>query len=306
MQQLVERHSLSILKLLTNYEDFLGSLTHVVDMGCGSGTDVEWWATLKNNNDPPEPYNFNCFAVDTDGAKLAQVPNRKNIHKIQNSFDADFLLPVPVDFIWAHDCLQYSVDPMHTLKMWNSYLNVNGMLVVTVPQHTGIEYHKQYSRSYNGCIYHYTPLMLIYMLALNGFDCRDAYLLKQFQDPWIHFATYKTDIAPMDPQTTTWFDLADRGLLHHSIVSSLNTNGFVKQEEIVMPWLNKELYFIDYVSQRMDFPPATETTGAPSDEIIQAEESTIDQAKKVERGTKLLKPRPLLTKPPTRKSYKNA
>jgi len=306
MPVLVERHSLSILSLLQQYEVFLESLKHIADMGCGSGADIDWWATLENSENPPEPYNFNCFAVDRSSSKLAQVPNRKNIHKINNSYDAEFLFPVPIDFIWAHDSLQYSTDPLHTLRRWNSYMNTNGMLVVTVPQHTGIEYGRQYSRAYNGCIYHYTPLMLIYMLAVNGFDCRDAYLLKRWQDPWIQMAVYKSDVPAMDPATTTWFDLADKNLLHPSIVNSLNSNGFIKQEEILMPWLDKELYFIDYVSQRMETPPATETTGVINDDVTRSDRISIEQPKEAVRATEILKPRPLLNKPPTRKSYKNA
>jgi len=301
----LDRHSLSILNLIQQYDVFLESIRHIADMGCGIGKDITWWATLMNNNDPPEPYNFNCFAVDIDAGKLAQIPDLKNIHKINSSYDSEILFPVPVDFIWAHDSLQYSTNPLHTLKIWNSHMNVNGMLALSVPQHTGIEHGRQISRGYNGCYYHYTPIMLIYMLAVNGFDCRDAYLLKRFQDPWTQIAVYKTDILPMDPQTTTWFDLIDKNLLHPSIVDSLNSNGYLKQEEIIMPWLDKELYFIDYISQQMEIPPATEITGVLPGEVIKSDIQTIEQPKAIEVKTETFKPVPIKSKPPTRKSYKN-
>lgn len=274
-------------------------------MGCGASEDVNWWATLMNNDEPPEPYNFACHAVDIDGSKLAQIPNLKNIHKYNEKFDADNLFPVPVDFIFAYDCLQYSTNPLYTLSKWNSYMNVNGMLLLSVPQHTGIEYGRQYSVGYSGCYYHYTPISLIYMLAVNGFDCRDAYLLKRFEDPWINIAVYKTDIAPMDPATTSWFDLIDKNLLHPSIVDSLNSNGFLKQEEIVMPWLNKELYFIDYVSQMMEMPAATETIGATPDEVTKSSKQTVKQPQATEVKTETFKPKVIKSKPPTRKSYKH-
>jgi SAM-dependent methyltransferase len=179
------RHSLSILNLIQQYDTFLESIRHVADLGCGSGEDINWWATLENNNDPPEPYNFNCFAVDNNADRLAQVPNLKNIHKIHDIYDRPFLFPVSIDLIWAHDSLPYSINPLETLRLWNSYMTVNGMLLLSVPQHTGIEYDRHYSRGYSGCYFHYNPINLIYMLAVNGFDCRDAYLLKKFQDPWI-------------------------------------------------------------------------------------------------------------------------
>ena len=303
MQQLA-RHSLELLNLIQQYDQFLESLKHIAIMGSGNSEDVEWWATLMDNDDPPKPYNFACHAVDIDATKLGQLPNLKNIHRNNNSFDAEYLFPVLVDFIYAHDCLQYSTNPLFTLNRWNSYLNTNGMLLLSVPQHTGIEYNRQYSRGYSGCYFHYTPINLIYMLAVNGFDCRDAYLLKRFQDPWINMAVYKSDVPPMDPATTSWYDLIDKNLLHPSIVDSVNANGYLKQEEICMPWLDRELYFIDYISQMMEFPPATETNGVPSDEIIKSDKHQVEQPAIKEVKTQTFKPMPIKSKPPTRKSYK--
>jgi SAM-dependent methyltransferase len=298
------RHATHILETIQQYDTFLESIRTVADMGCGSGEDIQWWATLENNNDPPEPYNFNCFAIDNNKDRLSQVPNLKNIHKVHDVYDRPNLFPVNVDLMWAHDSLQYSTNPLETLRMWNSYMNVNGMLLISVPQHTGVEYDRYYSKGYDGCYFHYTPVMLIYMLAVNGFDCRDAYLLKKFQDPWIQMAVYKSDVTVMDPKTTTWFDLADKNLLHPSIVNSINANGYLRQEEIVMPWLDKENYFVDYMSRSMDFPPATETVGV-FNETTHSKETTVEQAAPKTKQTKLLKPLTIKSTPPTRKSYKN-
>jgi SAM-dependent methyltransferase len=283
---------------------FLESIRHIADLGCGAGEDITWWATLENNNEPPEPYNFNCFAVDNNADRLSQVPKLKNIHTIHDIYDRPNLFPVSIDLIWAHDSLQYSINPLETLRMWNSYMTVNGMLLLTVPQHTGIEYNRHYSRGYSGCYFHYNPINLIYMLAVNGFDCRDAYLLKKFQDPWINMAVYKTDIAPMDPLTTTWYDLIDKNLLHPTIVDSINANGFLKQEEIVMPWLDKELYFIDYQSRSVEFPAPTEISGV-FNETTKSNKSTVVQARHTSKETRILKPLPIKSTPPTRKSYKH-
>jgi ubiquinone/menaquinone biosynthesis C-methylase UbiE len=74
------RHSLKILNQLREYDSFLDSLKTIADMGCGTGEDIEWWATLMTRDDPPKPYNYKCFAVDRDDSKLSQVPNLSNIH----------------------------------------------------------------------------------------------------------------------------------------------------------------------------------------------------------------------------------
>ena len=305
----MDRHSLSILETIQQYDTFLESIRHIADMGCGTGGDTMWWATLENYDDPPQPYNFNIFAVDKNNNALARIPDQKNIHKVCEEFDKPLLFPINIDLIWAYNCLQYSTDPLNTLKTWNSYMTTNGMLLLTVPQHNGVEYNRYYSRTYSGCYYNFTPTNLIYMLAVNGFDCRDAYLLKKFQEPWIQLAVYKSDIPPMDPKTTTWYDLIDKNLLHPSIVSSINSNGgYVKQEEVVMPWLDKENYFIDYVSQWSPAPGTANLTpeiAGVFNTSSATEESSVKQAATTIKETKILKPIKINTTPPTRKSYKN-
>ena len=302
------RHATHILETIQQYDTFLESIRTVADMGCGAGEDAYWWATLENYNDPPEPYNFNVFAIDKDPGKISQVPVLKNINKICDSYDKENLFPVSVDLMWAHDSLQYSTNPLKTLRMWNSYMTVNGMLLISIPQSNGVEYNRYYSRTHSGCYFNYTPTSLIYMLAVNGFDCRDAYLLKKFNDPWIQMAVYKTDVSVMDPDTTNWYDLADKNLLHPSMVSSINTHGFLPQEEILMPWLDKENYFIDYVSQ---WQPAPGTAGLTPEikgvfnETTHSDTQTIQQAETTVKETRLLKPLKINTTPPTRKSYKN-
>jgi SAM-dependent methyltransferase len=277
-------------------------------MGCGTGEDAHWWATLENYEDPPQPYNFNVFAVDKDPGKLAQVPALKNINKICDIYDKENLFPISIDLMWAHDSLNYSTDPLKTLRMWNSYMTTNGMLLISIPQYNGVEYNRYYSRTYNCCYFNYTPTSLIYMLTVNGFDCRDAYLLKKFGDPWIQMAVYKSDVPVMDPETTNWYDLADKNLLHPSIVTSINTHGYLKQEEIVMPWLDKENYFIDYVSQWHPAPGTenlTPTVDGVFNETTQSTETTIKQRAAVTKETQLLKPLKVNSTPPPRKSYKN-
>lgn len=260
-------------------------------MGCGTGEDILWWANLTTRDDPPEPHNYKCYAVDKDQSKLNQIPNLPNLVKINQDFTDERILPTQVDFIWAHDSLQYSHNPLETLKRWNQQMNVNAMLVVCVPQHSGVVYNKYYSRSYNHCFYNFTPANLIYMLAVNGFDCRDAYLLKRHNDPWIHMAVYKSDIAPMDVKTTTWLDLAEKNLLHPSVVGCLNKYGHIQQEEILYPWLDKENYFVDYVSQYTEIPPEaiSKTLGVP-EIFIKTETNTLEQAPEVSKGTPLSKP----------------
>jgi len=291
-----------VLAQLREYDSFLDSLRTICDMGCGAGEDITWWATLESRDDPPMPYNYNCYAVDIDGSKLSQVPTLPNVNKINRDFSDQYIIPIKIDLIWAHDSLQYSVNPLETIRRWNDQMNTNGMLVICVPQSNGVEYNNYYSRTYNHCYYNYTPTNLLYMLAVNGFDCRDAYLLKQYSDPWIYIAVYKSDIGPMDPAKTSWYDLINAGLLHPTIVNSINKHGHLRQEEIIMPWLDRENYFIDYVSQPTDIP---KEAGEPVmsgvlNTVVPSVNSTVKQASEIVKQPRILTPLGILRPPKQR------
>lgn len=280
----MERHGLSVLNQLREYDSFLDSLRVIADMGCGAGEDITWWATLETRDDPPQPYNYRCYAVDKDPNKLSQLPKLPNLHKLNLDFTVDHL-PTSVDLMWAHDSLQYSSNPVGTLAHWNSMLNVNGMLIICVRQQSGVKDNRYYSRTHSGCYHNFTPTSLIYMLAVNGFDCKDAYLLKQFNDEWIHMAVYKSDIPPMEPNATTWYDLIDAGLLHPTVVNSINTYGYLRQEDLLYPWLDKENYFVDYVTQLTEVPKtAIHTDNGVQNTTVEVDNSTVKQniVKKVE------------------------
>jgi SAM-dependent methyltransferase len=299
------KHSLEILGELHRYDSFLDSLTTIVDVGCGEGEDTLWWATLTTRDDPPEPYNYKVYAIDHSETQLSRVPNHPNIVKMHADFTKPYVLPSNTDLLWSHDSLQYSINPLETLRNWNEQMTVNGMLVLSIPQHSGVEYNKYFSRTYSGCYHNFTPTSLIYMLAVNGFDCNDAYMRKRFNDPWINIAVYKSEIKPMDPAITSWYDLAETGLLHPSVTSCIARNGYVKQEEMLYPWLDRENYFVDYVSQASDIgvelPPATiegvfNTSAHSTDHAI-----ADSQANKVVKDPVKLKPGSVgILRPPKR------
>lgn len=286
----MSKHSQTILDQLYEYDSFLDSLTTIADMGCGTGEDILWWANLTTRDDPPEPHNYKCYAIDRDETKLSKLPDLPNLYKLNRDF-TELSLPVKVDFIWSHDSLQYSTNPLDTLKLWNKQMNVDGMLVLCVPQHNGVEFNKYYSRTYDGCFYNFTPTSLLYMLAVNGFDCKDAYLLKKFNDPWIHIAVYKSNIEPLDPKTTSWGDLADAGLLNEYLTQCIFKYGHIRQEEILYPWLDRENYFVDYIPQYTQIPENAETIdlNSPADlNSYKTKESEISQAKPVTKESKLI------------------
>lgn len=238
-------HSREVLDNIYEYDSFLDSLEFVADFGCGSGLDTNWWATLYTRDDPPEPRNYTVYAVDSNPKPFdAETKALPNVHHFDYDIDSpDFILPRPVDFIWCHDTFQYITNPLQTLKVWNTQMNVNGMLMLIFPQTVHYAYNRLNVQGWHGCYYNHNIVNLMYMLAVNGFDCRDAYFLKEENNPWLYAAVYKSDIAPMNPKTTTWYDLAELNLLSDTVVDCLTRFGHVRQEELLTGWLDKDFHF---------------------------------------------------------------
>lgn len=237
---LSHEHSLRVLDLIFAYDGFMDSLRVIADMGAGEGLDIKHWAIAETRDDPPLPYNYTCYAVDKDVSRLTDLP--KNVIPIKGNFE-ERLIPRSVDLMWSHDSFQYALNPLNTLKVWNEQMSVDGMLVLIVPQTSNYRYNRYVNRVYSGCFYSYNLCNLLYMLAVNGFDCKDSYMYKAPNDPWIHLAVYKTKTPPMDPAGVTWYDLADMGLLHDSLVTSITKYGHLRQEDIILPWLDRDHYY---------------------------------------------------------------
>jgi SAM-dependent methyltransferase len=238
-------HTQFIRDLLYNYDSFLDSLEVVADFGCGDGSNIEWWAKLETRDDPPEPRNYLCYAVESNVKRIrTEVASLTNVKVIEANLEESRFIPRQLDFVWCHDKFQYITNPLNTLKQWNEMMNVNGMLVMTIPQAVYYKNNRLNNISYNGCYYNHNIVNIMYMLTVNGFDCRDAYFYKKENNMWLYIAVYKSDIPPMDPQTTTWHDLIEFKLVNESVENCINKYGYVKQEEIITTWLDKDFYRI--------------------------------------------------------------
>lgn len=236
-------HSLQTLNYLNAHNDFMDGLSVICDMGCGNGDDLLWWSTVtyEDENGNEKPRNYRCLGIDLD---LRQIPAGK-LPKNARLFEDNFETVQPsikTDLIWSHDSFRYATSPLATLKNWNSIINENGMLVLIVPQTVNVVYNKTAARTFSGCYYNHTVTSLMYMLAVNGFDCSDGQFMKRANDPWIHCIAYKSHIEPMNPATTSWYDLTELGLLPGSAVESIKKWGYLKQEDLVTTWLDKEYH----------------------------------------------------------------
>ena len=235
------QHSLETLNLLYEYDDFMLSIRTIIDMGCGDGDDLVWWATRTTRDDTKMPLNINCTGVDINH-DISQITYYKNI----NYQIADFEKKIEptaggYDIFWCHDSFQYAVNPIETLKTWWHLASPGGMVYICVPITQKI-HHKQLDYFLpSGSYYHYSMINLMYMLATSGWDCRSGFFKQTLQDNWLHAVAYKSQHAPMDPKSASWYNLAELGLLPDSASKSIQANGYVNQQDLVVPWLDHSL-----------------------------------------------------------------
>ena len=235
-------HSLDTLNLLAEYDDFMESIGTVADMGCGQGYDLDWWANRNTNEDAPQPLNIQCTGIDIKNTfdKKYKSPN---INIVEADIEDSKLDHNQFDVIYAHNILQYCINPLQTIGHWWDLARDNGMLSIAVPESTLIERNKVVADQYSHDYYHWSLVSLMHMLAVNGWDCNDGFFKKERNDPWIHAVVYKKpSFKKLVYRTATWFDLAEQNLLNESAVESLNQFGMVRQQDLKLTWLNKRVY----------------------------------------------------------------
>jgi SAM-dependent methyltransferase len=235
------RHSLQVLNALYEYDDFMESIATVADLGCGTGEDLEWWATRTTRDDNPQPLNIKCQGIDLQ-EQLPMAKKHANITYQRTDFEGKIHPPKKgFDILWCHDAFQYCVNPLQTLSNWWHIASDGGMLAISVPQtvltHRGrLAYYLD-----AGCLYHHTMISLMHMLAMSGWDCRAGFFRQMHADPWIHAIVYKSSHAPQNPKTTTWHDLSELELLPESADRSIYAHGHLRQHDLIVPWIDKSL-----------------------------------------------------------------
>ena len=239
--ELSHAHSQSVLETLYEYDDFMQSVGTLIDMGCGAGLDLEWWATRTTRDESKTPLNIRCFGVDL----LESLPvahHYKNIQYCHQNFEDPIgIRKTKFDVVWCHDAFQYAINPFVTLANWWNIINNDGMLAIIVPQTTNMEFNFQAFDQPDHCYYNWTMVSLIHVLSVSGFDCAGGFFKKSPVDNWLHAVVYKSQHKPMDPRTTRWYDLVEKNLLPASAAESIQRYGYVKQRDLVLPWLDKSL-----------------------------------------------------------------
>jgi ubiquinone/menaquinone biosynthesis C-methylase UbiE len=228
------------------YDDFMAGIKTLVDLGCGEGNDLAWWATRTTRDESPKPLNIRCLGVD----QVSSLPIARKYPNITfRSCDFENLTYIPnttqYDILWCNNAFQYCINPLQTLANWYHLASDSGMLALIVPQTTNIVHNKLAFVQPEGSYYHYTLVNLIHMLAVTGWDCRSGFFLKDPADPWIYCAVYKSKQLPKDIKKTTWYDLVESKLLPETADKSILAHGYLRQQDLIIPWLDHGLRCMD-------------------------------------------------------------
>ena len=178
--QVSHKHSREILDTIETFYEFMVSVNTVCDMGGGAGLDAEWWVTRETDPEiestgKPQPYNIKATVIDQID-KLSV--SHKNLTYLKADMENTGLQSDSFDVITSHDSFQYCLNPVNTLKHWWDLTNINGMLILQIPQTTNIKYNQHDISSPNNEYHHYTLVNLIHMLAVNGWDCKSGLFFK--------------------------------------------------------------------------------------------------------------------------------
>ena len=238
-QELAYQHSKKhILDLFYQYDDFMESIGRVVDLGCDNeALNMQWFANATSNDTRKEPLNIKCVghsAIDKLLVKHNSISLQRGAPEMLSTTKRKF------DILYCHDTLHFILDPYQALRNWWNIANKDAMLVIAVKQTTNVEFNALEYNAQMNYKHHYTVPMLLYMLAVNGWDCKGGFFKKAIGDPWIFAIVYRSNTKPMDPNTTNLYNLIEQtDLLPDVAVKSIEKYAMIRQKDLVLPWLDQ-------------------------------------------------------------------
>ena len=204
------KHSLETLNILDGFIDFKCSINDLLDIGCGKCYDLSWWANIGDGDlENSQPLNIKCVGLD-----IIKPSNDESLHEniyfVEHDFNSTDRLPFSnrkFDVVWCHDVLQYAHNPLKLLGAINHQMATNSMLYICVPSTVNVLHGKFHNYTFSKYYSTFTMTQLIYLLALNGFDCKNGYFKKNAYEDIIQIVTYK-NTEPYD-YVSSWYNLLE-------------------------------------------------------------------------------------------------
>jgi Methyltransferase domain len=236
-------HCIEMFEQLNLYPDFIDNIETVADMGCYLGNQAAWWANLTDLSNNPRNIKVNAVDYRLENIFLNRS---QNINYYEKDFTQTGLAPNSQDFVFAHNSLQYSLSPIHTLSHWWEIMKDEAMLMIAIPYNFNISEHKGIQNvnmlHTNQCYFNWSLGTLIMTLILSGFDCRNSHFKVDKINGWIMAAVYKLPNRP--DQHMNWYEMYDKKLLPLSIEQSIYENGTFNECDLVVEWIDRSQYIL--------------------------------------------------------------
>lgn len=242
MKRLTTDGSIQVLELLGDHNEFMDSIHDICIIEDQTGHYTSWWSDYRSHDDQKESQ-FKITNICTN-ERHPEEHKRKNVKNLLvEEFDKTNIEDDTFDFMWAHNILQKQVEPFKVLNHWWNILEEDAMLCVSVPLRTYIDdLNRWRTESYPGEYFNWNMLSLIQVLAVSGFDCADGHFKFKRGENFLWASVYKGTQKPLDPKKTSWYDLAEKNLLPHSLLDCINRFGHAKIDKLVVEWLDHSLY----------------------------------------------------------------
>ena len=242
MKRLVTDGSIQVLELLGTHNEFMDSIREIAVLDDRTGHHTSWWSDYRSHEDQKQSqFTITNLCISESHPIEHQRKNVKNV-LVENLYDTK-QEDESFDFLWAHNVFQKQINPIQSLRHWWNMMREDAMLCISVPLRTYIDdLNRWRTDSYPGELYNWNMLTLIQMLAISGFDCFDGHFKFKRGDEFLWASVYKGTQTPMDPYTTTWYDLAEKELLPPSLSKCVSQFGHAKIEKVIVEWLDHSLY----------------------------------------------------------------
>jgi SAM-dependent methyltransferase len=208
----------------------------VLDVGCGTGQQANWWGTRRPWNEKEEFAPFTqCKAIDLI---IPDNDYNSDFEFVQGDFHKLPWSKHTFDIVWSHYSLQYSINPHKALWEWRRVLKPDGRLYLTVPSHDYWFKDNIYHQVEHNWGSTFTLASLIYMLALCGYDTAQGAYFKSKTEPYIRVdVPVNSKIKkPLDNLEVSLYDLIDLKLLPPHLEEAVSKKGIIRDEDFIIMW----------------------------------------------------------------------
>jgi len=169
---------------------------------------------------------FHSLGVDVTCVDFV-APLYKNLRWVA----PDQVTGLVFDALWSHHCLEHIPNPINALTEWRKLLVDDGRLFLTVPE-IGLTMSTGHINNFN------LPL-LVYSLAIAGFDCSEKRFIKSRSHLRASVRKARNYAPEIEGHISDLRELAARKLFSPSVTRAIEERGRFSARDMHLDWFGK-------------------------------------------------------------------